>query len=147
MYGYMEQTGRTDESSLSEEVGRLSCTDLTKKERENFLKYLARARGSDAFDFISLLMPGNDFLRFLDIMSSETIKVPRRVDTLKLLGYIQIYTYIKNRLPDMKEDLPADELPDATLTAAAHMFNRRKNSVKRIYEKVRGVLARERDDV
>jgi hypothetical protein len=127
-----------------EKLGRLSLIDLSDQEMEVFVKYLSRSKSTSDFDFLHRIVGSDDFIRLLDVFSGDTVKIPEREVLAKLISYIQIYVYVRNHL---KEDLPADKLPDDVVESAAKNFDRRCNSVRRIYEKVRCVLLRSRSDL
>ncbi len=116
-------------------------------EIQNLLAYIARSRGTDQFDFISALFGDVQLLRFLDIFSGQVIKVPQRDKVMKLIEYIQVYSYIRQRLPKSQKDIPIKDVEEGFLESAANHFDRRKHSVARIYDKVRKVLIKEREDL
>jgi hypothetical protein len=127
-----------------EKAGRLSLVDLTDDELACLLKYLSRAQNTHVWDFITQVVPKDCLLKLFDVFSGESVRFPQRDAVSKLVSYVQIYTFIRGHL---EEDVPSSLVPQGVIDRAARNFDRRSSSVRRIYDKVRLMLARERTDV
>ena len=107
-----------------ENSGILSLVSLSEEEKEVFLQYLYSSKDTPNFDILYNFL-GEDLLRFFDVFSGETVKVPRRDEVNKIIRYIKIYQYCKTR-----------DFTEEAIESAAKIFGRRKNSIRRLIQKV-----------
>ena len=114
-----------------EKVGILSMIKLSTPETDLLLRYMGISKSTEVFDVMNIYY-GDDFLRFIDVFSGETIKVPTREEIYKICNYIKIYNYVANK-----------GFTEESIEQAAKIFDRRRNSIKRILNKVNSVMAKE----
>lgn len=110
-----------------EKIGILSNIEFTEKEREAFLEYMAKQSGSDFYDILYGVF-GEDWLKFLDVFSGETLKLPTREQVFKNIKYLKIYTYCAQR-----------NFSEESIDQVARIYGKRRVSVKRIIDKVKRV--------
>lgn len=104
--------------------GILSLVTLNGDEVTDLLKYLRVVKGTSVYDFIYFMMQ-EDFLKFFDVLSGEMIKIPRRDEIYKIVGYIQVYRYCKSK-----------GFSEESIQHAAKIFGKRVNSIRRINQKM-----------
>ena len=114
--------------------GALSIVSLTLNERETLLDYLDAQNPALNASFLFAIL-GEDFLKYLDVMAGETIKVPTRESILKMVSYVKVYAYCKN-----------GEFSEATLEKASKIYGRRVASIQRVIAKVDRVLNKLEED-
>jgi hypothetical protein len=68
-------------------------------------------------------------MEFLDVFSGDTIKVPNRTYISKIVKYVKIYQYLKNK-----------ECSPEALLNAKRLFKMREASLLRIYKKVEKLI-------
>lgn len=111
--------------------GVLSHITLQPEERELFLDYMNRQKKMEVVDFLFAVL-GENFLKFLDVFSGESIKIPQREEVIKIVNYVKIYKYCKSH-----------NFTDEAYQKASVIFSRREMSIRRIVEKVSKVLEKE----
>lgn len=126
MSGGMEEDKELNEKE--KKPGILSLVTLDKEEREVFLDYMDVNNPSLFASYLFALL-GDDMLRYLDVMSGTSIKVPSRDSVLKTINYIKIYSYCKSK-----------GFTKESYEKAAKIYDRRVMSVQRIVDKVDRVL-------
>ena len=77
--------------------GVLSLMSFTDEERDNFIDYLNSTKPYLCSDYLYAVFGDELFLKFFDVFAGTNIKVPSREEVVKLLNYIKIYTYCKER--------------------------------------------------
>lgn len=110
------------------DLGYLSVLEVNDEERDLYLQYLESSKDLDCLPFIDSLL-GKDTLTFLDLFAGETIKIPSRQELIKILNYIIIYQYIKER-----------GFTDEAYQKASSLFKRRVDNLQRIVEKVSNTI-------
>ena len=75
--------------------GALSIVSLTLDERETLLDYLDAQNPALNASFLFAIL-GEDFLKYLDVMAGETIKVPTRESISKIVS--------QSRYPRLKDN-------------------------------------------
>lgn len=115
--------------------GVLSIIELNMKEREVFLDYMNIMKPYMNADFLFATFGDRALLKFFDVFAGVNIKVPSREETKKIINYIKIYQYCKDR--GFTED---------GYEKASKIFGRRLMSVKRVVAKVERVLSGQVDD-
>lgn len=126
----MEESYLTD----LEKAGSLRSIHLTDAEMDIFLEYLYNLKKTHNYDVLRNVFD-EQFLMFLDMFSGETLKIPKREELIKIASYIRIYRYLEVR--GFTED---------SVSNASRLFGRRRNSIKRIVNKVDRVLERSGPD-
>ena len=114
-----------------EKSGILALTSLKDRETEILIKYMSGSRKAPYLDYLNIIL-GKDLLRFIDLFSGETIKVPTRDETIKIINYIKIYVYLNDR-----------GFTDGAYESASKVFARRRNSIKRIVDKVESTILKD----
>ena len=104
--------------------GVLSVVKLSDVERELFIDYLDNLKPSLHTDYLFAVFGSDYFLKFFDVFSGESVKVPAREDVIKIVCYIKIYSYCKSR-----------NFSESSFEMAAKIYGKRKMSIKRIVEK------------
>ena len=59
--------------------------------------YLEYKKKLPSVRYIASLLGKEAFLEFLDLFSSDVVKIPNRGESIKILNYISIYHYLKDR--------------------------------------------------
>lgn len=116
-----------------ETPGILSLIKITDDERELLLDYLHATKNTSQFDVLNNFFD-KELLKFFDVFSGEVIKVPHRSSLLKIIKYIKIYDYCRKR-----------NFTEESIETASRIFERRKNSIQRIINKVERELAKLED--
>ena len=109
-------------------TGLLTLVSFSEKEKDLFLEYLQNYKGTHIFDVLNNLFE-EDFLMFLDVFSGAVLKIPDREEIYKITGYVRIYYYYKSH-----------GCTEEAIENASHIFQRRKNSIRRIISKVEKML-------
>ncbi len=116
--------------------GLLKTINVTDNEFQLVLEYLEKIyNGDSTFDILYNLFDKEDFLRFCDIFSGQTVRVPKREELYKILTYIKIFAYIHVR-----------GLDEASVASASKQFDKKPASIIRIYKKVDEVLTSDLKD-
>ena len=110
-------------------IGLLSVLDLSEKEIKLVIDYLVSSKDIDSLPFLYELL-GKDLLLFLDVFAGDTIKIPTRQELSKIINYIIIYQYVKER-----------NFTEESYQKAASLFKRRIGNIKRIVEKVDNITS------
>lgn len=93
-----------------------SYRGLSKDDLEIFIKQYSGDNGV-IYRFIAELFDSpDDFLRFLDVLSSKTIKIPSLKQSLKIINDIKIWRYLRKR-----------EINYQTLRNCANSFSENSN--------------------
>lgn len=110
--------------------GLLSVLSLTDEETQNILEYSTKLSGNDSLDILYGIFP-DQWLKFIDLFSGETFKVPTREAIYKNIAYIKIYTYCKAR-----------DYSDLSIDTMAKLYGRRRNAILNIIKKVEAILSK-----
>lgn len=78
-------------------IGYISLLDISDDEFESLLDYLEYKKKLPSVRYIASLLGKEAFLEFLDLFSSDVVKIPNRGESIKILNYISIYHYLKDR--------------------------------------------------
>lgn len=111
-----------------ENQGILSLIQLSDDEKELFLDYMCALKDTEQYDILVNLF-GKDLLKFMDVFSGQSIKIPTRKYINKVIKYIKIYKYCEAR-----------GFSDESYRKAGKIFDRRKSSVIRAVKKVERVI-------
>ena len=112
-----------------ENPGILSIVDIEEDEFEIFLDYLYALKDTEHFDAIYSMYGKEGLLKFLDVFSGDSVKVPKRTYLNKIIKKIKIYMYCLER--DFSEE---------SIRMASKLFDKRKSSVQRAIDKIERVL-------
>ena len=74
--------------------GVFSTYKLTDTEKDTFAEYLQHSMNNPVLEFVKYLL-GDDYLRFIDIMSGTTFKVPSSKTLERDLEAVRIYLIVK----------------------------------------------------
>lgn len=124
------------EAEKEKRPGVLSVINLSVDEREFFLDYMESVNPQMNASYIFALLGDEKFLKFFDVMSNTTIKVPSRDSILKIINYIKIYNYCKKK-----------NFSKEGYEKAARIYGRRAMSIMRIVEKVERILEKNKVDL
>jgi hypothetical protein len=69
--------------------GGLSVQELSTVEKKTFAEYLQHSMNTPALEFIRYLL-GDDYIKFIDIMSGTTLKIPSSKALERFLTSIKI---------------------------------------------------------
>ncbi len=108
--------------------GVFSTYDLSDLEKDTFADYLQHSMNNPILEFIKYLL-GDDYLKFIDIMSGSTFKVPSSKALERDLEAVRIYLYVKN-----------GRFSDDALRIAAKTFGKSVVTCRRYVYKVARVL-------
>lgn len=108
-------------------VGVLSLIEISEDEMNELLEFLQKRDKTEIYDILYGVFE-HQFLKFIDLFSGETIKVPTRDSLFKSVIYIKIYSFCKKR-----------HFTEEAIESAAHIFDKRKSSIRRIIDKVKRV--------
>lgn len=126
----------TDEKvNLEDFPGLLNKVKLSQGQQEVFLEYISNLRGDKLFYVLFKIFSADQSFKLIDILSGETVKIPKRKDIYRHVLYVRIYTFIKSRGYD-----------ERSVNAASKLFNKRTSSIIRIYKKVDEVLTSDNKD-
>lgn len=115
---------------LDPKSGLLAQEQLTDPEFENFLNLLREVKQTTLFDFLYYILK-EETLLVLDTFAEQSIKLPSREETMKLLDYARIYTYCK-----------AHESDPEVYRKASKKFQRRTQSIQRILAKAESLISK-----
>lgn len=135
MPGYMEED-KAVENEKEKRPGVLSIINLSVDEREVFLDYMESTNPQMNASYIFALLGDEKFLKFFDVMSNTTIKVPTRDSVVKIINYIKIYNYCKKK-----------NFTKEAYEKASKLYGRRVMSIQRICEKVERILEKGAEDL
>lgn len=87
-----------DSNSKIENAGLLvSYRDMSEDDLNIFINQFSSDKGS-VYRFVADLLGSPDnFLRFIDVLSSKSIKIPSITQSLKILEEIRIWRYLRGR--------------------------------------------------
>lgn len=121
-------------------AGLLSLIELSDEDRATLLEYLRKSKKTFDFDCLGIILSTEDFLRFVDLFSGSVIKVPTRGEIQKLVNYVKIYKKVHPRVELVGELTP--EIVESTAKA----IGCRKDTVRRVYLRVKRILERTYED-
>lgn len=113
---------------LMEIRGVFSSVNLSELEKDTFVKYLQYSINSPVLEFVRYLL-GDDYLKFIDILSGTTFKIPSSKSLERDLEYVRIYTYIKKR-----------GFTESSIRSASKSFGKTVSTIKKSVYKVSKVL-------
>lgn len=97
--------------------GVFSTYDLTDKEKDTFAEYLQHSMNNPIIEFIRYLL-GDDYLKFIDIMSGSTFKVPSSRTLERDLLSVRMYLYaLKGGFTEESIRIAAKEFGKTVVTA------------------------------
>lgn len=111
-----------------ENPGILSLIQMNKDERDLFLDYMKSLKDTYYYDVLYTFFE-DDFFEFLDLFAGESVRVPQRHYIMKVVKYVKIYCYCKER-----------GFTEESYRKASKIWGKRKSSVKRAINKVERVL-------
>lgn len=76
--------------------GIFSVAQLSDVEKDTFAEYLQHSMNNPILEFVRYLL-GDEYLKFIDILSGTTFKVPSSRILERDLEFVKIYTYVKKR--------------------------------------------------
>ncbi len=115
----------------TEDAGILSRVKFSDSHKEVFLSYLRSYYETDTFDILDIFFK-QDFIKFLDTFSGHRVVIPKRKDIHKIIFYVNVYNYLKAR-----------KFSETAYDNAASIFNKQKNSLKRIVLRVERILGKQ----
>lgn len=119
---------------MGNKIGRVSNTHMSDSETETFLKIIESQRGLDAVKVLHYIIQDQDLLLLiLDALAGETMRIPSREETIKMIEYSQIWETYKRTT--------GEPLERARETALIH--KRRTQSIQRIIQKVEELIGGE----
>lgn len=74
--------------------GGFSTYSLSSSEKDTFAEYLQHSMNSPALEFIKYLL-GDDYIKFIDVMSGTTLKIPSAKSLEHDLELVRIFLYVK----------------------------------------------------
>lgn len=104
--------------------GSLSQIELSLEEQDYLLDYLDKTSPTVGVELLYAIL-GDKFLMYFDVLEGMNIKIPPRKTTIKNVGYIKIYTYLKHK-----------GFTEEAYVKASKVFKKRVNSLYKIVEKV-----------
>lgn len=110
--------------------GVLSVIQLEDSEKEILLDYLMGVKPATQPDYIFTVL-GKEFLKFYDVFAGTTFKVPSREELLRIINYVKIYSYCKER-----------SFSNDSYDRAAKIFKKRPLMIREIVDKVANILDR-----
>lgn len=108
--------------------GRFSSYDLSTIEKDTFAEYLQHSMNNPAMEFIKYLL-GDDYIKFIDIMSGMTVKIPSAKSLERDLESVKIFLYVKRG--NFSED---------SIREASRIYNKTILTARRYILKVAKVL-------
>lgn len=104
-------------------IGYISLLDISDSEFESLLDYLEYKKKLPSVRYIASLLGKEAFLEFLDLFSSDVVKIPNRGESIKILNYISIYHYLKDR-----------DFSDSAYQKARSLYRRKIDSLHSIVD-------------
>jgi hypothetical protein len=104
-------------------IGYISLLDISDDEFESLLDYLEYKKKLPSVRYIASLLGKEAFLEFLDLFSSDVVKIPNRGESIKILNYISIYHYLKDR-----------DFSDSAYQKARSLYRRKIDSLHSIVD-------------
>lgn len=124
-----ERDGFLERRCIPLEVrGRFSSYDLSTIEKDTFAEYLQHSMNNPAMEFIKYLL-GDDYIKFIDIMSGMTVKIPSSKSLERDLESVKIFLYVKRG--NFSED---------SIREASRIYNKTILTARRYILKVAKVL-------
>jgi hypothetical protein len=111
--------------------GNFSTYELTTLEKDTFADYLQHSMNNPVMEFIKYLM-GDDYIRFIDIMSGTTLKIPSQKTLVRDLESVKIYLYAKK-----------NNFSETSVREAAKLYGKTALTARRYIYKVARVLGSE----
>lgn len=108
--------------------GGFSTYELTDLEKDTFEDYLQHVMNNPVLEFVKYLL-GDDYLKFIDIMSGTTFKVPSSKTLERDLEAVRIFLYVKK-----------NGFSDESIRVAAKLYDRAVITVRRHVYRVSKVL-------
>ena len=108
--------------------GVFSTYELTDLEKDTFSEYLQHSMNNPVLEFIKYLL-GDDYLKFIDIMSGSTFKVPSSKTLERDLEAVRIFLCVKK-----------GGFSDESVRVAARIYNKTVVTARRYTYKVAKVL-------
>lgn len=108
--------------------GVFSRYSLTREEKDIFAEYLQHSMNNPFIAFVRFLL-ADDYLKFIDILSGTTIKIPSSKVLEKDLESTRIYLYVK------RNNFTID-----SIKSAAHLFNKTNSIIRKQVYRVSRVL-------
>jgi hypothetical protein len=78
-------------------IGFISLMDISDDEFNTLLDYFEFKKKCPSIRYFASLLGKEAFLEMMDLFSSDIIKFPTRNESIKILNYISIYHYLKDR--------------------------------------------------
>lgn len=111
--------------------GSFSTYELTTQEKDTFADYLQHSMNNPVMEFIKYLL-GDDYIRFIDIMSGTTLKIPSQKTLIRDLESVKIYLYAKK-----------NNFSETSVREAAKIYGKTALTARRYIYKVARVLGSE----
>lgn len=108
--------------------GGFSTYELSTIEKDTFAEYLQHSMNNPALEFIKYLL-GDDYIKFIDVMSGTTVKIPSAKSLERDLESVKIYLYVKRH-----------GFTELSVKEAAKMYNKTVLTARRYALKVSKVL-------
>ena len=108
--------------------GVFSTIELSEQEKNIFAEYLQHSMNTPIIEFVRYLL-GDDYLKFIDILSGTTFKIPSSKSLERDLEFVRIYLYVSRR-----------GFTEEAFKMASKSFNKTAITVKRIVLKVSKTL-------
>ena len=102
-------------------IGYVSLLDMSDDEFNTLLDYFEFKKKSPSIRYLASLIGKEAFLELMDLFASDTIKIPTRTESIKILNYISIYHYLKDR-----------EFSDMAYQKAKGLYKRKIDSLQSI---------------
>lgn len=102
-------------------IGYISLFDLSDDEFNTLLDYFEFKKKSPSIRYLASLIGKEAFLEMMDLFASDMIKMPTRAESIKILNYISIYHYLKDR-----------DFSDIAFQKAKGLYKRKLDSLQSI---------------
>lgn len=113
-------------------IGYISLFDLSDDEFNTLLDYFEFKKKSPSVRYLASLIGKEAFLEMMDLFSSDTIKMPTRAESIKILNYISIYHYLKDR-----------DFSDISYQKAKGLYKRKMESLESIVNTINNLNSSE----
>lgn len=102
--------------------GVFSTYDLTSEEKDTFADYLQYSMNNPILEFVKYLL-GDDYLRFIDIMSGSTFKVPSSKTLERDLLAVRMFVSVKkNGFTEESIRVAAKEYGKTLVTSKRYIY-------------------------
>lgn len=119
------EENREKNKNIDCKIGYIALLDMSDEEFELLLDYFEYKKKSPCVRYLASLVGKDTFLEMLDLFAGDQFKIPMRNESIKIINYVSIYNYLKQR--DFTEEAYAK---------ARGLFKRKTESLQSIVNSI-----------